>query len=90
MFNPYEEELEQKRFHDSFNFIETPKQIRRYNSGVKPLKSQNPLMSSSMSGGSQKTKRAPSKWNILVKNIMNEKKVNMKGAIKYIKDNNLY
>jgi len=89
MFNPYEEELEQKRFHDSFNFIDAPKS-RPYKSGVKPLKSQAPLMSSSMSGGSQKTKRAPSKWNILVKNIMNEKKVNMKGAIKYIKDNNLY
>lgn len=61
-----------------------------FHSGVKPLKAQNPLMSSSMSGGSVKPKKEPNAWVKLVKKVMDEKKVNMKGAIKYIKDNNLY
>jgi hypothetical protein len=40
-----------------------------------------------MSGGN---KRPPTAWQTLVKQVMTEQKLNMKNAIKYIKDNNLY
>ena len=40
-----------------------------------------------MSGGN---KRAPTAWQTLVKQVMTEKKLNMKDAMKYIKENNLY
>ena len=55
--------------------------------GVKELKSPKLLPSSSMSGGS---KRPPTEWQTLLKKTMTEQKLNMKNAIKYIKDNNLY
>ena len=55
--------------------------------GVKELKPPKVLMSSSMSGGS---KRPPTAWQILLKKVMSENKLNLKDAIKHIKDNNLY
>ena len=55
--------------------------------GVKELKPPKLLYSSSMSGGN---KRPPTAWQTLVKQVMTEKQLNMKNAIKYIKDNNLY
>ena len=55
--------------------------------GVKELKPPKILYSSSMSGGN---KRPPTVWQTLVKQVMTEQKLNMKNAIKYIKDNNLY
>ena len=55
--------------------------------GVKELKPPKLLYSSSMSGGN---KRAPTACQTLVKQVMAEQQLNMKNAIKYIKDNNLY
>ena len=55
--------------------------------GVKELKPPKLLYSSSMSGGN---KRAPTAWQTLVKQVMTEQKLNMKDAMKYIKENNLY
>ena len=55
--------------------------------GVKELKPPKLLYSSSMSGGN---KRPPTAWQTLVKQVMTEKKLNMKDAMKYIKENNLY
>ena len=55
--------------------------------GVKELKPPKLLYSSSMSGGS---KRPPTAWQTLVKQVMTEQKLNMKDAMKYIKENNLY
>jgi hypothetical protein len=54
--------------------------------GVKELKPPKLLPSSSMSGG----KRPPTEWQTLLKQTMTEQKLNLKDAIKYIKDNNLY
>jgi hypothetical protein len=42
-----------------------------------------------MSGGS-KPKRAPTEWQKLLKKTREEKGLNLKDAIKYVKDNNLY
>ena len=55
--------------------------------GVKELKPPKLLYYSSMSGGN---KRPPTAWQTLVKQVMTEKKLNMKDAMKYIKENNLY
>ena len=55
--------------------------------GVKELKPPKLLYSSSMSGGN---KRPATAWQTLVKQVMTEQKLNMKNAIKYIEDNNLY
>ena len=55
--------------------------------GVKELKPPKLLYSSSMSGGN---KRPPTAWQTLVKQVMTEKQLNMKDAMKYIKENNLY
>ena len=56
--------------------------------GVSTLKPAKLLHSSSMSGGSGK--RKPTAWQTLIKNTMKSKTLNMKEAIKYIKENNLY
>ena len=55
--------------------------------GVKELKPPKLLYSSSMSGGN---KRPATAWQTLVKQVMTEQKLNMKDAMKYIKENNLY
>ena len=55
--------------------------------GVKELKPPKLLYSSSMSGGN---KRPATAWQTLVKQVMTEKQLNMKDAMKYIKENNLY
>jgi hypothetical protein len=84
-FNPYEEKKEIGRFHDSFNYLKSPTELKKIY-GVKPLTKQV-LKSSSMSGGSQK-KQSP--WILLIKEVMSQKNLTMKESIKYIKENNLY
>jgi hypothetical protein len=63
-----------------------PRSIGGSYDGVSTLK---PAKSSSMSGGST-AKRKPTVWQTLIKTTMNEKGLNMKEAIKFIKENNLY
>ena len=55
--------------------------------GVKELKPPKLLYSSSMSGGN---KRPATAWQTLGKQVMTEKQLNMKDAMKYIKENNLH
>ena len=57
--------------------------------GVSTLKPSKLLYSSSMSGGA-KPKRPPTEWQKLLKKTREENGLNLKDAIKYVKDNNLY
>jgi hypothetical protein len=57
------------------------------NNGVSTLKPPKLLYSSSLSGGA---KREPTEWQKLLKKTREEKGLNLKDAMKYVKDNNLY
>jgi hypothetical protein len=57
--------------------------------GVSTLKPAKLLYSSSMSGGA-KPKRPLTEYQKLLQKISQEKNMNFKDAMKYVKDNNLY
>ena len=57
--------------------------------GVSTLKPAKLLYSSSMSGGA-KPKRSLTEYQKLLQKISQEKNMNFKDAMKYVKDNNLY
>ena len=80
-FNPNSYPAQQSGYHPAIRVVGGS------SNGVKELKPPKLLYSSSMSGGN---KRAPTAWQTLVKQVMTEKKLNMKDAMKYIKENNLY
>ena len=80
-FNPNSYPAQQSGYHPAIRVVGGS------SNGVKELKPPKLLYSSSMSGGN---KRAPTAWQTLVKQVMTEQKLNMKDAMKYIKDNNLY
>ena len=80
-FNPNSYPAQQSGYHPAIRVVGGS------SNGVKELKPPKLLYSSSMSGGN---KRPPTAWQTLVKQVMNEQKLNMKNAIKCIKDNNLY
>ena len=80
-FNPNSYPAQQSGYHPAIRVVGGS------SNGVKELKPPKLLYSSSMSGGN---KRPPTAWQTLVKQVMTEKKLNMKDAMKYIKENNLY
>jgi hypothetical protein len=57
--------------------------------GVSTLKPANLLMSSSMGGGA-KTKRPLTEYQKLLQKISREQGMNLRDAMKYVKDNKLY